>query len=151
MSAWLLSIVGVVSLGVLLEILLEDGETSKYIKGVFAIAVVLVIVAPLPAFFKKEWNFDSFFNGKLHEPDVEFVENINQSQLASVEKYLKDKLISSNINVVDLTVVYEKNSRDIASVDVWVKGDVAVEFVADCVAKNINVELANVKVYRNSG
>ena len=42
MNAWLLSIVGVVSLGVLLEILLADGETAKYIKGVFALAVVLI-------------------------------------------------------------------------------------------------------------
>ncbi len=55
MNAWLLSIVGVVSLGVLLEILLADGETSKYIKGVFALAVVLVLVAPIPKFLNKNF------------------------------------------------------------------------------------------------
>ncbi len=43
MSAWLLSIVGVVSLGVLIELLLPEGENSKYIKGIFSVIVIFVI------------------------------------------------------------------------------------------------------------
>ena len=65
MNAWLLSIVGVVSLGVLLEILLADGETAKYIKGVFALAVVLILVAPLPKFLNKDFDLNDFFGKEM--------------------------------------------------------------------------------------
>ncbi len=147
MSAWLMSIVGVVSLGVLLEILLEDGQTSKYIKGVFAIAVVLVIVAPLPKFFNKEWSYEDFFSAAIHQPDNDFVDNIDANQLASVEKYLKIKLQDDGFNVIDIKIEYEANSRQIKSVEVWTKNSSNLVAVIDCVTKNINVEKSNVKIY----
>ena len=150
MSAWLLSIVGVVSLGVLLEILLEDGETSKYIKGVFAIAVVLGIVAPLPAFFNKDWDYDSFFANELHEPDSEFVGNINDIQLASVEKHIIDKLKYDGYDVISVDVKYKPNTRDIAKVDVWTVGVTNSTSVIECVVKNINVGTEFVTVYNQS-
>lgn len=61
MSAWLLGIVGVVSLGVLIEIIMPEGEHSKYIKGIFSLVVIFVIVAPFPKLLKGE-NIDNFFN-----------------------------------------------------------------------------------------
>ncbi len=150
MTAWLLSIVGVVSLGVLLEILLEDGETSKYIKGVFAIAVVLVIVAPLPKFFKKDWDFNAFFNGKLHQPNQEFVDNINESQLASVEKYLESKLVEKGFDIIEVRITYEKNGRKVSRVEVWAKSVDNTQEVKECVVLNINVEIENVIVHNDS-
>lgn len=151
MSAWLLSIVGVVSLGVLLEILLEDGETSKYIKGVFSIAVVLVIVAPLPAFFNKDWNYESFFGSELHEPDNEFVENINNTQLDAVEKYIIGKLKDDGFDVSSVDIKYKPNTREIAKVDVWTIGIDDAKNIIECVVKNINVDRKFVTVYNQSG
>ncbi|MCM1306723.1 MAG: stage III sporulation protein AF [Bacteroides sp.] len=57
MSAWIMSIVGVICLGVLLEIVLPEGQTAKYVKGAFSLLVVFVIAAPLPALFKKDYKF----------------------------------------------------------------------------------------------
>lgn len=54
MSAWLLSIVGVVSLGVLIEIIMPEGEHGKYVKGIFSLIVVFVIVSPFPKIFSGE-------------------------------------------------------------------------------------------------
>ena len=48
LSAWITGIVGVICLGVLLEIVLPEGQTSKYVKGAFSLLVVFVIAAPLP-------------------------------------------------------------------------------------------------------
>ena len=77
MNAWLLSIVGVVSLGVLLEILLADGETSKYIKGVFALAVVLVLVAPIPKFLNKNFDINEFFGDEIVAQSA-FLQSVNE-------------------------------------------------------------------------
>lgn len=54
MSEWIISIVGVILLGVLLEIVLPDGKTAKYVKGAFSLLVVLAIAAPLPRLFKAD-------------------------------------------------------------------------------------------------
>ncbi len=36
MRGWILSIVGIVFIGVILDIILPDGKTSKYIKHIFS-------------------------------------------------------------------------------------------------------------------
>lgn len=59
-SAWILGIVGVICLGILLETVLPEGQTGKYVKGAFSLLVVFVIVSPLPALAGalKDWNPD---------------------------------------------------------------------------------------------
>lgn len=60
MRAWVIAIVGIVVLGVLLEIILPDGEVTKYIRGIFAIIVVVVIVTPITQILsgQKKLEFD---------------------------------------------------------------------------------------------
>lgn len=58
MGAWILSISGVICLGILLEIVLPDGKVAKYVKGAFSLLVVLAIAAPLPALVKKNFNIN---------------------------------------------------------------------------------------------
>lgn len=53
MGAWIISITGVICLGILLDIVLPDGKTTKYIRGAFSLIVILVIVSPLPSLLKK--------------------------------------------------------------------------------------------------
>lgn len=57
LTAWMTAIAGVIALGILLEILLPEGQTAKYVKGAFSLLVVFVIVSPLPSVFGalKEW------------------------------------------------------------------------------------------------
>lgn len=57
LDAWIIGIVGVICLGVLLEIVLPEGQTGKYVKGAFSLLVIFVIVAPLPnvAGALKDW------------------------------------------------------------------------------------------------
>jgi len=52
MSTWLLSIAGIVVLGVLIELLLTDSHMSKFVRAIFGSFILLVIVAPLPTFFR---------------------------------------------------------------------------------------------------
>ena len=61
MGAWILGITGVVCLGVLIEILLPDGQAGKYVKGAFSLLVVFAVAAPLPSVVKslREWSVGS--------------------------------------------------------------------------------------------
>ena len=52
MKEWIMSITGIIVFGVLLDVVLPHGKTAKYIKGIFAVLVVYVIVSPLPKLVK---------------------------------------------------------------------------------------------------
>ena len=62
MNEWIMSIVGITALGVLMDILLPEGETSKYIKGIFALFTVFVIIYPLPKIVNGNFDYNSLFN-----------------------------------------------------------------------------------------
>ena len=58
MGAWILSIAGVICLGILLEIVLPEGKTAKYVKGAFSLLVVIAIVAPLPKLINSDFDIN---------------------------------------------------------------------------------------------
>lgn len=97
-----MSIVGVVAIGVLLDILLPSGEINKYIKGVFGIVVVFVIIIPLPKLVKGD--FLNFFDAS-QEIEID-------------EGYYSDALKRRNEEREKATLNYLKTVYPIRSVDI---------------------------------
>ena len=62
MNEWIMSIVGITALGVLMDILLPEGETNKYIKGIFALFTVFVIIYPLPKIANGDFDYNALFD-----------------------------------------------------------------------------------------
>lgn len=93
-SAWILSIVGVAAITLIVDILLPEGETAKYIKSVFGILTVFIIAMPLPGIFGGEVDFSAVFeeSGAV-SVDYEFVDQLNEMRIrnmeTSIEEYLK--------------------------------------------------------------
>lgn len=76
MTAWIMSIVGVVVIGVLIDVLTPEGESNKYVKGVYALIVVLVIASPIAKALKSEIDFSKYFD-EVVETDTAFVDGVN--------------------------------------------------------------------------
>ncbi len=76
----MIGIVGVVSLGVLIEIVLPEGENTKYIRGIFSIIVIFVIVAPLPKMMKGDF-FKDFVtdDGGNIQIDEDYYQSVKDS------------------------------------------------------------------------
>lgn len=103
MGGWLMGIVGVVAIGVLLDILLPSGEINKYIKGIFGIVVVFVIVAPLPKLLKGD-GFGIFEKIEDMNYDKEYVEKINDERNEMREGETLAKLSKiADVNKVSIT------------------------------------------------
>lgn len=75
-----MSVVGVICLGILLEIVLPEGQTAKYVKGAFSLLIVFVIASPLPALVKGDFKFS--YDASAYEVDGEYV-NSTYAMLAS--------------------------------------------------------------------
>lgn len=101
-SKWLLSISCVAVLGVLLEIILSDGSTKKYIKSIFALIMLLVILLPLPKLLNKKFDL-----GRLTIP------NTNSQLDDNIFNQQKDAVKSSILNRL------EKNGYKNCSVNIY--------------------------------
>ncbi|MEG2454260.1 MAG: stage III sporulation protein AF, partial [Clostridia bacterium] len=111
-----LSIVGVIILGVLTDILLPEGQTNKYIKGIFSIVIIFVIISPLPKLLNRDMNFDTIFDFSADiKLDNEFLNNVASKKYyekeKSVEKLLKEKgYDNTSVSIVE-------NSRNLTIID----------------------------------
>lgn len=108
MTAWLLGIVGVVSLGVLIEIIMPEGEHSKYIKGIFSLIVIFVIVSPFPKLLKGD-NIDKFFkNDSVQiEIDENSYESIKNSYRQKVNENFDKALESEGFKDLEYRIAFD--------------------------------------------
>lgn len=130
-SSWLLSIAGMAVLGVLIDVVLPNGQTNKYVKGMFAFCMLLVIIAPLPALVNKNFDMDSIFAKTEIEIDNDFIYQVNRTKLNYFENQIKKQIEDKGIMHVNIVV-----NADIFSTNMQIK--------------NVFVDLRNVVISGNA-
>ncbi|MDD4839805.1 MAG: stage III sporulation protein AF [Clostridia bacterium] len=109
MSSWVLSIVGVVCLGVLLDLIVPEGQTNKYIKGVFALLVIFVIISPLPKLVGK--NIDFSFTQSSYETDKDYLLAVEEMKIENKENTLENLLLTSGYEA-EVTILTSSTNQD---------------------------------------
>ena len=86
MTGWILSIVGMVLTVTLTEIMLPEGQTSKYIKGVISLMVVYVVIIPLPHLLNASIDVNSFFDfsADRYQTDAAFIQIIKEDKQSAL-------------------------------------------------------------------
>lgn len=121
MGQWLISITAVVALSVLLDIIVPEGEINKYIKGIFALITIFVIISPIASLINSNYSFEDTLNNNNNtfQIDNSFVDytkdDINNITNNALEKHLKDK--GYNNTVVRIYLDYD-NKINFVTVDI---------------------------------
>jgi hypothetical protein len=90
MFSWLLSVAGVVLVGVMVQLVLTDSAISKFIKSIYAFFVLFVIVQPLPQFIA---DTSTAVNGGLgYELNEELLQTINNQTAMALQKTCENSL-----------------------------------------------------------
>ena len=86
MAGWILSVVGTVLTVTLAEVMLPEGQTAKFIKGVISLAIIYVVIAPIPALLSSKIDINSFFDfsSSSYESDASFIGIIKADCLSSL-------------------------------------------------------------------
>lgn len=106
MGAWLLKITGVIALSALSSLLIPNGQTKKYVKGIFALITLFVLVSPLPKLLKSDFSgfpnaFDTVSELEIDETFLYGVTtNAYKTQEKNIEKCLKEKGIEAKVKFV---------------------------------------------------
>lgn len=107
MSYYLLTLLGVILLGVLVDVILPSGSTAKYISGIFSIFVVFVIINPLLSFIKNGYNLRDYFSSEQIELDGQLLFSFNKSKIQAVEQDIEQELASNGYEGVDIQIQFE--------------------------------------------
>lgn len=75
MASWLASILGVVVVGVIVELLTQNRRMGNFIRSIYGFIVLLVIVSPLPKLLKADW----WTSHAEEMVNAEMLENLAQS------------------------------------------------------------------------
>lgn len=118
MSSWILSIVGIVCLGVIIDIFIPEGQTNKYIKGIFSLLIVFVIISPLPKFLNNDFNLNKILNEVNTEVDLNFISNINKQKAKAITDLIVAELKNENIelNGLEINCNYLQEEFEIMSI-----------------------------------
>lgn len=122
---WIIKIVGLGALGVLLDVILPDGETNKYIKGIFGIITVFVLFSPLPKLLDVKVNIDDITieNNEVIEIDKDYTYYVYKKKWEQTEQTLSTlytqkystvcevdiKFVESCPEKIDVVYFYFKN------------------------------------------
>ena len=109
-STYLLSIVGVAILGVIVDLILPSGTVSKYIKGVFALILIFVIISPIPKLINQNWSFNDIFQTSSTEIDEDYLEDIKNQQIDKLNTDIKNLLVDNGFNNVDILVELDNSN-----------------------------------------
>lgn len=59
-GVYIMSVVGAVCLSSLSDIILPDGETKKYVKGIIALIVFAIMISPIPRLVNQDFELSDF-------------------------------------------------------------------------------------------
>ena len=121
-SAWILGIVGVVVLSIIVDLVMPNGSTSKFIKNIFAFVIVIVILSPIVSFLsKKDIKLEDIFENNNITIQEEFLSNVNQKILNKLQKELENDIEEFGISGVQVglkaNIFEEKLNIEQVSID----------------------------------
>lgn len=154
MSGYILSILGIVVAGIFIDIIVPTGSISKYIKGIYAIFVVAVIINPVVKLLSKADNFKLTYNEYSTNSNLlEYIYSMRSNSLeTNIEKSLKNEGFA-NVDII-LTFSIENDELVYNSCEINLKNMVIstdkqhinkYEFIRNVVKDNTSLEDEEIK------
>lgn len=141
-STWIAGIVGISVIGILVDIVVKSGETEKYVKGVFGLFTLFVIVSPLPKLLEQSFSFEEIFDFELQTTNVDddYIEFVYEKKYNNVEDALMEKIFDEYgiENEIDIYFVESCPEKIDLVYVILKKGGIQQEIEN----KHINVEIA---------
>lgn len=112
MSGYILTILGIVLAGILIDIIVPTGKINKYIKSIFAIFVVAVILMPVVKFIAK--SDEITINYTDYEIEQNLMNYIFSSRVTAYENEIIEVLENNGLSNIDIKINYSINSNELS-------------------------------------
>lgn len=144
---WIISVVGVILLSVLTDVLLPEGQMNKYVKGIFSILLIFVIIAPLADFIRKDIEIGDLLNFDMESDGIV----VEKSEIVEMEESLRADLETLGIQCEKVVIFSrENNINTIVGVNVFLKEkkeEKYVDMIRKIITNKINIEQEKIFIY----
>ena len=106
MSGYIMTLLGVILLGVLVDIIMPSGSTSKYISGMFAIFVIFVIAMPIVNWVKKDYKLTDYMTSSEIELNDKLLKNMYNLKIDALENDISIELEENGYSGVVIEIEY---------------------------------------------
>lgn len=120
MTGYLLSLLGVIMLGVLIDVILPSGSTSKYISGIFAIVVMFVMISPVINWIKGDYKLSDYFTTSDIQINDKLLHSINNSKFSALESDIEQELSNNGYNNVKINIKFNQTADNVEITQVLV-------------------------------
>lgn len=109
MAGWILSIVGTVLTVTLAEVMLPEGQTAKFIKGVISLMIIYVVIAPIPALLQSKIDVNEFFDfsAEGYRSDNAFIEIIKEDKQSALSQELNQAFKDRGVRTASAAVLLD--------------------------------------------
>lgn len=156
MSNYVLSILGIVLLGIIIDVILPFGSINKYIKSIYSIFIVAVIISPVVQLIAKKNDFKLSYTD--YEVDKELVEYILTNRVKNDELKLENYLSDQGLSGIDIVFEFSINNNEIEynSCSIYLQNLVIsqdkqhinkYEYIKDVVAEYANLTEEEIVLY----
>jgi hypothetical protein len=140
MASWLFPIIGIVVVGVLVELASGDTKMGKFVRSVYSFIILFVIVQPIPKLLNEKIGF--FENDGMVTVNAELLEEIqngsHEAQATRVKNLLADLGYGDCLVYVDGDGVYINSAWHLYTSDIIkIKQVVATALGIDVMEVNI--------------
>ena len=123
MRAWLLSVVGIVFMGIMVDVISPEGKTNTFIKSVFAIVLLYVMINPIVAYFNSGVKLNTSVTWKT---DEELLNVIEEQRTEELRLRIVGALTESGYSQYDVEISgnMEDNKFNVSKINVYLVDDV---------------------------
>ncbi len=112
MAAYILSVLGIVVAGIIIDVIIPSGSINKYIKSIYAIFVVAVLISPIINFLNKNQGFN--FKVDNYEINESLINYINKQKVSELEDSIKTHLNNEGFSNVDIKIDFVLKNNELA-------------------------------------
>ena len=120
MSCYLITLLGVILLGVLIDVIIPSGSTSKYISGIFAIVVMFVMISPVLNWIKNDYKLSDYFTSMDIELNERLLYNITDNKFNALESDIEAELTDNGYSNVNIDIQFVLNADNVEITQVLV-------------------------------
>ena len=154
MTGYILSVLGIVVAGVFIDVLLPSGTISKYIKGIYSIFVVAVLISPITKLLDKDFKL-SYTQIQTDEKLLNYIYNNRaKSQESDLEEYFevegfKGVDIQLEFSIENDTLIYNACKINLKNLEINADKQHInkYEFIKSTVTNATNLTEEEIKIY----
>ena len=159
MKDWIISVITVVLITSIICLILPQGKMGKYVKNIFSILTMLVIIKPIISLKEKDFNFEQAISANNIVLQHDYIEYINNKRIDEYKenclKIIENKGVKNSMVSIDYLIEENENIK-ITYVQINLQNSVIIsdkqhidikeEMITD-IATYLNVKKSVVTIY----